>query len=410
MAGRNYLKKMLPEKCNYIFIEDHDPVFHRTKYINQLAKMSTEPILAIWDSDVVIPAKQIYEAVKYIRNRSCEVSFPYDGRFYEVDRILKELFIESACNLSFLEATVSKMNTLYNKIQNGGALFISRDAFNNSNGEDESFYGWGPEDWNRIEKWKILNYRIKRVKGPLFHLTHLRDINGNYRTHIHRNNCQTILNTTKISSSVQLSKNGSMNDTLKSTEFNIENGIWLGSGFEGHVYDCGFAEGLIAFAKKYNVKSAADLGCGPGWYVADLNQFGIDCVGLDGNPNVIHQSENFPCAVGKCRIMDLSKKIELEEKDLIFSIEVGEHIPQNKESIFLDNICNHANKYIVLSWASPNQKGDGHVNPHTSEYIIDSLKQRGFRYLEDISYYIRNQCETWWLKRNIACFEIISGD
>lgn len=405
LPGRDYLKHMLPEQCRYIFIEDHDPVFHRTKYINQLAEISNEPILSIWDSDVVIPPKQIYEAVRNIRNRVCEVSFPYDGRFYEVDRIIKELYIEYSYDMSFLESLISKMKILYDKVQNGGALLISRDAFDNSNGEDETFYGWGPEDWNRVEKWKILNYRIKRVKGPLFHLTHSRDLNGNYRSTIHRNNCQTILNMTKISSSRQLSKGRFFHKSSGTPIINSKNGIWLDSGFQGHVYDCGFANTLIKFIKRNNIKSAADLGCGPGWYVADLNQFGVDCIGIDGNPNVILQSQNFPCAKDKCHVADLTHPIDIEVKDLILSIEVGEHIPINKEAVFIDNICCKASKYIIMSWAAPDQNGDGHINTHTIEYIIEVFRQRGFRFLEKESEEIRGGCDTWWLRNNIVCFE-----
>lgn len=408
--GRYYLKHTLPKECKYIFIEDNDPVFHRTKYINQLVLSSTEQIIAIWDSDVVIPPRQVYNAVRNIRNNACEVSFPYDGRFYDVDSILKEIFIESSNDISFLQESISKMKILYDKVQNGGALFISRDAFNNSNGEDESFYGWGPEDWNRIEKWKILNYRIKRVSGPLFHLFHSRDINGKYRTHIHRNNCHTILNTTRISSKLQLSKGKYQNEDLISTQFNPLNGAWLDIGFQGHVYDAGFSDELVNFVERRGIKSAADFGCGPGWYVADLNQFGVDCIGLDGNPNVIYQSQCFPCAAGKCIIADLSKPLDDDFgiKDLILSIEVGEHIPKEYENTFIENLCRYVSKYVIISWGPLNQKGDGHVNPHSAKYIIDRFIQKGFRYLEDESVRFREKCDTWWLRKNILCFEIIN--
>lgn len=44
-------------------------------------------------------------------------------------------------------------------------------------GESE-FYGWGPEDWERYERWLNLGYRIGYAKGCLFHLSHPRDLNG----------------------------------------------------------------------------------------------------------------------------------------------------------------------------------------------------------------------------------------
>lgn len=48
--------------------------------------------------------------------------------------------------------------------------------------ENENFYGWGPEDWERIERWKNLGYRIKTIDGVLFHLIHPRDMNGKHNS------------------------------------------------------------------------------------------------------------------------------------------------------------------------------------------------------------------------------------
>jgi hypothetical protein len=46
----------------------------------------------------------------------------------------------------------------------------------------KNFYGWGREDGERINRWKILGYRYERVNGPLFHLTHERGINSRFHS------------------------------------------------------------------------------------------------------------------------------------------------------------------------------------------------------------------------------------
>lgn len=201
----NYLARLMPEECNYTFMEDIDPIFHRTRYINMLYRMCKSPILAIWDADVILAPNQVEYAVNSLRYNDCEVCFPYDGKFLNVDPILKDCFESSQLDVDLLIRNQSKMNVLYNNIQNGGAFFISKEAFLYSKGENVFFYGWGPEDWNRLEKWRVLGYRIIRSQGPLFHLHHSRDINGDYSSYFQRKNCQSILSMTQVSSSDMLS-------------------------------------------------------------------------------------------------------------------------------------------------------------------------------------------------------------
>lgn len=204
---RRYLREILNDDCKYIFVQDFDPVFHRTLYINQLFERTNTDVIAVWDADVIIPPSQMQLALKYILSGDYDVCFPYDGRFLNVDNIIKDLFQEMSLDTDVLLRNIPKMLSLYKNTQNGGAFFISRSAFINAGMEDEAFYGWGTEDWNRVEKWKILKYRIGRVSGPLFHLCHSRDMNGNFRSLFQRKNCTRLLNTTRLSSPQMLSKN-----------------------------------------------------------------------------------------------------------------------------------------------------------------------------------------------------------
>lgn len=86
----------------------------------------------------------------------------------------------------------------YGNSMGGGALFITSEAFIQSGREDERFYGWGPEDWNRVEKWKVLGYRTYRPKGPLFHLSHPRDVNGYHSWEGQKANHSSFLSKQKI--------------------------------------------------------------------------------------------------------------------------------------------------------------------------------------------------------------------
>lgn len=173
------LRSLLPPEVQYIFEEDWDPIFHRTKYINVLFSRSNTPIISIWDADVIISKRQLQESINALRSNKYEVSFPYDGAFYDVPEFIRDIYIETQ-NISILERSITKLSLPYGNSMGGGALFITTEAFIKSGKEDERFYGWGPEDWNRVEKWKILGFNIFRPKGPLYHLSHPRDVNGNH--------------------------------------------------------------------------------------------------------------------------------------------------------------------------------------------------------------------------------------
>lgn len=165
----------------YQFHEDHDPIFYRTRYLNRASSQVATDIIGIWDADVVIDPGQIVEAVAQIRERKCEVAYPYDGNFLDISYILRSHFYVHR-DIEFLKRCQSKMRLLYSseEIPNavGGAFLVSTGKYLSAGAENELFYGWGPEDGERYQRWVKLGYTIFRSRGCLFHLSHPRDING----------------------------------------------------------------------------------------------------------------------------------------------------------------------------------------------------------------------------------------
>ena len=92
---------------------------------------------------------------------------------------------------------------MYGKNLCEGALFRTSKAFIDYGKEDERFYGWGLEDWNRVAKWNVLGYRLYRSKGAMFHLFHPRDINGHHSWEEQKNSF-SILEQTKKSLPLKL--------------------------------------------------------------------------------------------------------------------------------------------------------------------------------------------------------------
>jgi tryptophanyl-tRNA synthetase len=92
--------------------------------------------------------------------------------------------------------------------------------------------------------------------------------------------------------------------------------------------------------------------------------------------------------------------------DVVLSLEVGEHIPEEFEEQFIDNICKHAKKHLVISWAIEGQGGSGHVNCKNNNYIIAQVKDRGFTYNFNDSETIRKAAtNASWFGYTIMVFD-----
>lgn len=179
--NNNILGRLLSENVSVTYIKDYDPVFHRTKYINMLIKGCFTPFLAVWDADVIVPPEQIITSVNWLREKEASFVFPYKDKFLDTTHIIRELYFGTR-NLEILEENKGKMEELYRPDPFGGGFFVEKATYKKLGMENEYFYGWGNEDADRINRWKVMGYIYKRVSGPLFHLSHERGMNSKFHT------------------------------------------------------------------------------------------------------------------------------------------------------------------------------------------------------------------------------------
>lgn len=178
-----------------------------------------------------------------------------------------------------------------------------------------------------------------------------------------------------------------------------QRGFWETEDGHGHMHDQRLMQGLIRLCRAYKHKYLVDFGCGMGDYVKGFQKAGISCHGYDGNPN----TEELTGGLGLT--LDLSEPQDFGVMyDMVLSLEVGEHIPEEFEGIFIQNLVTHADKMIVLSWAVPGQAGLGHVNCLDNDYIIGKLKESGFRYDARWSGILRRGSLLPWFKKTIMVF------
>ena len=172
------IQNLLQDRVTYRFVEDKDPVYHKTKYVNQLAAEVKTEFTGIWDVDVIVPHEQIVDAMQHLRQNSCDVAYPFDGDCYDTSDILRSHYMVHR-DLEFLKANRGKMQLMY-KVEGvigavGGAILVRTDKYRMAGMDNEYFYGWGLEDCERHYRWLSFDFKIHRSEGYIFHLTHTRD-------------------------------------------------------------------------------------------------------------------------------------------------------------------------------------------------------------------------------------------
>lgn len=170
-------ERLKPQNVSYKFITDDDPIFHRTRHLNEMIEQVDKKYVAIWDIDVIAPINQIYHSVKFLED-GADFVYPYNHFFLDTSEELRYEFIRTK-DISLLEQHKIFMNELYPPNPVGGAFFANTFSYIKCGKENEQFYGWGIEDGERYSRWICNKMNIKRVDGPLFHLSHPRGSNSN---------------------------------------------------------------------------------------------------------------------------------------------------------------------------------------------------------------------------------------
>ncbi len=147
--------------------------------------------------------------------------------------------------------------------------------------------------------------------------------------------------------------------------------------------------------------SVADVGCGTGIWLNEFKKNGCHVHGFDGNiyPSTCILEKN------EYEVVDFTSDNGNNERyDLAVSLEVAEHIPEEKSKHFLDFLTSLSD-IILFSAAVPNQGGQGHVNEQWPSYWVKRLDDYGYTCLDIIRDKIWNDSDIWFFyKQNILLF------
>lgn len=158
----------------YIFRQTNSELFHKTLNLNIMAKESTTPILAAYDSDVIFRPFQYQMAAESIRKNIVDFCYPFNQPNYNIPKPLFNTF-QASLDLSSVE---NEINFKHPLPPPGGCLFLNKEKFIKAGMENQNFVSWGPEDMERRERLVKLGYKLSAINGKLFHLDHDRTVNS----------------------------------------------------------------------------------------------------------------------------------------------------------------------------------------------------------------------------------------
>lgn len=163
--------------CDYVKFDYRE--FHRTKMLNEMAKMSKTPIIVNWDADMFISPLQLWQSVERIRSGAADMVFPYDGRFARVNRIPYYKLLTETFDVGILSGKTFKgMDFIKDAMSVGGAILFNKQKYFEGGGENENFVSYGPEDVERDARFRRMNFNVERTTGAIYHLDHYRGPNS----------------------------------------------------------------------------------------------------------------------------------------------------------------------------------------------------------------------------------------
>ncbi|HBD93756.1 MAG: hypothetical protein A2015_12525 [Spirochaetes bacterium GWF1_31_7] len=150
----------------------------------------------------------------------------------------------------------------------------------------------------------------------------------------------------------------------------------------------------------FKPQSVLDAGCGHGIWLNEFRKHGIeDTLGIDFSDDAII-SDDETIISG-----DWSVPVEINRQfDMVLSLEVGEHIPENRADMYIDNLT-RLSDVIIFSAAIPGQGGPGHVNERWPFYWQKKFNEKGFKGYDVIREAIwENDTIHPWYRQNIIIF------
>ena len=133
----------------------------------------------------------------------------------------------------------------------------------------------------------------------------------------------------------------------------------------------------------FQIESIVDFGCGLGTFLDGCLKSGAKKVmGFEYGYELAKKYIS-PTVASFIQYGNVMEKIDCGKFDCAMSIEVAEHILPDKSDMFIQNLVDAGDKYIILTAAHPGQGGLWHINERPKQFWGDSIEKCGFKYTQN---------------------------
>lgn len=176
-------------QVNVYYSDPYKNKFHRTKMLNEMAKISRTQFIFNWDADIFIAPLQIWEAINHLR-AGADMVYPYGWAFARIPRKVWFETIRKHEDIGIVGDTIFRGMMKYDTKSLGGAVGFNKEKFIEGGMENENFISYGAEDSERMVRFYKLGYKIERTYGPnMYHIDHFVGPNSNISHPDYNNNC-----------------------------------------------------------------------------------------------------------------------------------------------------------------------------------------------------------------------------
>ncbi len=158
-----------------------------------------------------------------------------------------------------------------------------------------------------------------------------------------------------------------------------DNKFYKGYGYDSTSYLTA-KEYFACLFELYKPSSIVDFGCGIGAWLTAAHELGVkDLLGTDGN---WIEGKQLNADKINYKLADLEQPIKLDRQfDLAISLEVAEHLSEERAKSFISDICASAN-LVIFSAAVKGQGGVNHINEQWQSYWIDIFSQNNYQCID----------------------------
>ena len=196
----------------YLYEETEEPLFCKSKVLNDLIVAAGTKVVANYDADCILPLESYHYAYNAINDNQADVVYPYGCGVYQWRAEYNQDIYEEFVNR--LDVSVLDKNKTLSNSTIGWTQFINRQKYIESYMMNENFISWGCEDDEFYYRMSVLGNRIGRIDSYVYHLEHSRTHNS-WFSNPNFNNNWILWNTIKTFDKEQLVEYYKNQDYLK---------------------------------------------------------------------------------------------------------------------------------------------------------------------------------------------------